>query len=238
LDEATTLNHPTTLCVALTWAVTVALWNRDWETAEAYIDRLVAHAHSRSLLPYPAVGSGVQGVLSIQRGNAAAGIDLIRSSLQSLHRHRYEVLTTTLLGALAEGLSMLEERNRAIDTIEDALAFAERTGEVFNLPELLRIKGDVLCSGPRRDRSAARVCYLRSRDLALRQSALGWELRTAISLARLSSQEGLADEALVALRALCGRFTEGFDRPDLVEARALMLEMEVASAPYDPDRAA
>jgi tetratricopeptide (TPR) repeat protein len=222
VDEATSLGHPISLCIALTWAGTVALWDRDWETAETYIDRLVAHARSRSILPFPAAGSGLQGYLAIKRGHAKTGVDLIQSSLGSLQRHRYELLTTILQGALAEGLSTLGQHDRAIKAIENALSFAERTGESFNLPELLRIKGDIMRSGPRPDLAGAEACYVRSLDLASRQSALSWELRTAISLARLWSGHGRAEDALHTLDALCDRFTEGPDRPDFLDARGLI----------------
>jgi predicted ATPase/DNA-binding winged helix-turn-helix (wHTH) protein len=225
VDEAADLDHPVTLCIALIWAVTVFLWIGDWEAAEDYIERLVAHARSRSIIPYPAAGAGVQGYLAIMRGDAERGVPLVQSSLEELNRHRYALLTTALHSALAEGLSALGARDRALDTVGKALLLVERNGDMFNLPELLRIKGDILGSGARPDMRQAEACYLHARELASRQSALSWELRTGISLARLWSGQGRTAEAVRMVDSLCARFTEGFDSPDFRRARRLMDEL-------------
>jgi predicted ATPase/DNA-binding winged helix-turn-helix (wHTH) protein len=227
VDEAERLDNPLTLCIALIWAVTVFLWIGDWEAADGCIHRLVAHARSRSIIPYPAAGTGVQGYLAIMRGDAQTGIPLIQSSLADLHRHRYELITTALHSALAEGFLLLGAHDRALETIETAFSLVERNGDLFNLPELLRIKGDILASGPRPDYPQAEACYLRSHELAFRQSALSWELRTGISLARLWSGQGRSDEAFRMLDAICARFTEGFDTPDFKNAR-LMTKQETS----------
>lgn len=221
VDEAECLDHPLSLCIALVWAVTVFLWIGNWEAAETYIDRLVAHARSRSIVPYPDAGTGVRGYLAIMRGDAETGIPLVRSSLEELHRHRYHLLTTALHSAMAEGLLMRGARDQALNTVENALSLVQRNGDLFNVPELLRIKGDILASSAQPDHPRAEACYRRSLELASGQSALSWELRTGISLARLWSRQGHVNEAAKMLDAICARFTEGFDTPDYQCARSL-----------------
>lgn len=222
VDEAESLDNPLTLCIALIWAVTVFLWIGDWEASEGYINRLVAHARSRSIIPYPAAGTGVQGYLAIMRGEARTGVPMIQRSLADLQRHRYELLTTALRTAMAEGHRMLGAHDQAFEVIEGTFSVVERNGDLFNVPELLRIKGDILASGARSDHPQAEACYLRSRELACRQSALSWELRTGISLARLWMEQGRSDEARRMLESICARFTEGFGSPDFQTARRLV----------------
>ena len=89
-------------------------------------------------------------------------------------------------------------------------------------PEILRIKGRILASAPRSHPSEAEDWLLRSLESARQQSALGWELRTATTLARLLSDQGRRTEAHDMLAGIYGRFTEGFDTSDLKTARRLL----------------
>ena len=90
------------------------------------------------------------------------------------------------------------------------------------MPEIQRIKGRILASAPRSDPSEAEDWLLRSLESARQQSALGWELRTATTLARLLSDQGRRTEAHDMLTKIYSRFTEGFDTSDLKTARRLL----------------
>jgi tetratricopeptide (TPR) repeat protein len=225
VEEAESLDHPLSLCIALIMAVTVFLWIGNWQAAEGYITRLVEHARSRSIIPYPSAGIGVQGYLVIMRGNAEEGIPLIRSALRDMYRHRYHLITTALYSAMAEGLLILGARDQALETIETAFSVVQQHGDLFNMPELLRIKGDILASGAQPDYLKAEACYRGSLELASRQSALSWKLRTGISLAHLLRQQGRGTEAVPMLEAICAQFTEGFDTPDYQRAKHLVSEL-------------
>jgi predicted ATPase len=90
------------------------------------------------------------------------------------------------------------------------------------MPKTPRIKGHPLASAPRSDPSEAKAWLLRSLESARQQSALGWELRTATTLARLLSGQGRRTEAHDLLAGTYGRFTEGFGTSDLKTARRLL----------------
>ena len=111
----------------------------------------------------------------------------------------------------------------AIETVGDNTS--------FHVPEMLRIKGEILAGQASPDLAGAEAAFQLSLDLARRQTALSWQLRTTISLARLRRGQGLHKEADDLLRPLYGRFTEGFETTDLKAARALLAELGGAPPP-------
>ena len=96
------------------------------------------------------------------------------------------------------------------------------------MPEALRIKGEVLllCKG---EANAAGDNFRRSLDFARRQGALSWELRTAMSLARLWRDQGRNKEARELLTSVYARFTKGFGTADLQTAKRLLDEISDAA---------
>ena len=111
----------------------------------------------------------------------------------------------------------------ALDAIDDAIARAERTEELWQFPELLRVKGElVLLQDAAPQAAAAEDYFQRALDWAHRQGALSWELRAAASLARLLRDQGRSAEALALLQPIYDRFTEGFGTADLKAAKALL----------------
>ena len=222
VEEAETFNHPVTLCIALIWAVSVSIWEGNLTVAEEYIDRFIAEADRHSLEPYQAVGRGVKGELAVKRGQAETGISLLRDALEMLHGHRYELLTTTFNSALAEGLAIAGRSEEALAVIDQAIALVEQNGDLFMMPELLRIKAEILMTSPGPDFALAERCLLQSLGLAERQSALSWQLRTATSLAQLYLTQNQSDQAKNVLAPLYRRFTEGFETSDLQAAKNLL----------------
>jgi predicted ATPase/DNA-binding winged helix-turn-helix (wHTH) protein len=231
VKEAELLGHPLTICISMIWTVYVFLWSGDWLSAEEIIERIIAHAAKHSLGPYHAVGLGLKGELSIKRGAAEAGVQLLRGCLETLHASRHEILTTVFASDLAEGLAMTEQFDEALATINGAIAQVGGTGESFDLPEILRIKGHILGSSVRFNPSDAENCLLQSLEWARKQSALGWELRTATSLAGLWSGHHRAADGLELLAPVYAKFTEGFDNSDLKAARQLLDELRRSATP-------
>jgi predicted ATPase/DNA-binding winged helix-turn-helix (wHTH) protein len=225
VEEAATFNHPVTLCISLIWAVSVYLWIGDWISAEENVERFISHADKYSLAPYQAVGLGIKGVLLIKRGEVEAGIHLLRVALESVHAHRYELLTTEFNITLAEGLGLTGRVEEALETIDRTIVLVESNGDLFNMPELLRVKGDILASAPRPRSVQAADCFEQALKLAGQQSAPAWELRAATSLAIFLSEQGHCDQARDALSRVYHRFTEGFETADLIAAKHMLEEL-------------
>jgi predicted ATPase len=134
------------------------------------------------------------------------------------------------LGALAEGLAGLGQFAEALVTIDRALATADRGGERWFVAELLRTKGELLLDQARdQSVSAAERCFSEALEVAREQAALSWELRTAVSFARLRVKQDRQDHARQLLAPMYDRFTQGFETPDLRSAKAMLQSLPVSS---------
>jgi predicted ATPase len=133
-------------------------------------------------------------------------------------------LTAVFISNLAIALATAGQVDEADAAIDRAMAWGGPTRSHFHLPEVMRIKGEILAS--RSQSCEAKAWFSRSIDLAREQSALAWELRTATSLAHLRARQGRGDEAPRVLRLVYDRFTEGFDTLDLRAAKRLLDELK------------
>jgi predicted ATPase len=230
IREAELLEQPLTLGIAMVWVSYVFLWFGDWTSAEAIIERLIAHAAKYSLGPYNAVGLGLKGELLVRRGEPAAGVPLLRRGLATLEAIRHRILITAFTIALAEGLVQLEQIEEALAALDAAIAQNGPDGESFDVAEMLRMKGAILAISARPDAGEAESWLRKSLEWAHKQHAVSWELRTAISLASLLVRDGGAAEAHALLFPLYAGFKEGFDSVDLKAASALLDELAGAAA--------
>jgi len=212
-----------TFCIVLIWGVSVFHWNGDLANGEEFIERLICHADRQSLAPYLAVGLGLKGELLVKRGEIDEGMRLLRSSLEALQTDRYALYTTGFNITLAEGLAVTGRLDRALATIEETIGLVTCNGDLVHLPELLRIRGELLERSS--DERGAEECFLRSVELAGQQSGLSWQLRAATNLARLKFRQGRREEAREVLAETYGRFNEGFGTADLKAAKLLLDEI-------------
>jgi hypothetical protein len=220
--------HPVTISIVLTWATFVYHWSGALESAETCIERAIVHAGAHSLTPFQTVAFGLKGELLIKRGDVDAGMELLHASLDALQADRYGMYTGALGGALAAGFAVVGQLDQALMTIDKIVAQAEPGGDMFNLPELLRLRGTFLDQAA--DAHAAERCFLQSIELAGRQAAPSWQLRTAMDLARLRVKQDRSAEGRDMLAAAYGRFAEGFETTDLKAAKRLLDEIAGPSA--------
>jgi predicted ATPase len=133
------------------------------------------------------------------------------------------------IGELAEALGHIGQIGEALATVDEAIERSDRAEEGWIMPELLRVKGELL----RLDESpgaldSAEACFLQALQLAGTQGALAWELRAATSVARLHGVRNRSAQALACLRPIYDRFTEGFGTADLFSAKQLLDELSDA----------
>ena len=102
----------------------------------------------------------------------------------------------------------------------------ETSKETWFEPEVNRIAGEIALQSPERDPAKAKAYFERALAVARQQQAKSWELRAAMSLARLWRDQGKPQQARELLAPVYGWFMEGFDTRDLKDAKALLAELE------------
>ena len=127
-------------------------------------------------------------------------------------------------GLLAE-IEAQGDAEGALTRIEEALALADETGEHWTDAFLHRIRGEILLKRDPANTTPAEEAFLTAIAIAQQQKARTFELRATMSLARLWRDQGKRNEAHDLLAPIYGWFTEGFDTPDLMEAKALLGEL-------------
>jgi len=116
-------------------------------------------------------------------------------------------------------------RREGLEAVADGLALMEGTGTGFGEAEMRRLKGELLLNSDSSAAAEAAQSFREAIEVARRQNAKSWELRATMSLARLLAKQGRRDEARAMLAEIYGWFTEGFDTADLIDAKALLKEL-------------
>jgi predicted ATPase len=159
-----------------------------------------------------------------EQGARANGVAQIRQGLSAWKAAGSETYRTYFLALLAEALGQDGKIEEGLGVLADALAQVQATGEGLHGAELHRLQGEFLL---RREGSEvtcreAEACFHQALTIARQQQAKSLELRAVMSLVRLYRQQGRPAEARPTLAACYDWFTEGFDTPDLQEAKALL----------------
>ena len=228
IREAAQASKPLNVCFALLYTAPVFLWCGDLDSARDGLEKLMAHPNWHALPSLRATGIALKGELLIGLGDTERGTALLREALESLRADRQSIVVARAACGLAESLAASGQLDQARSVISEAIAGATDDGEVLELPELLRIKATILLSTPEVHSSDAEDCLVQSLDCARRQSAKSWELRTALTLARVRARQGSREQARQLLAPLYAQFTEGFETGDLKAAREFLLSFAEA----------
>lgn len=222
LKEAEASNYAVSLCYALLHgSLIIAMYVRDYESAWGYLDSGLEHATRHGLSIWRNMGMCTRGRLNLYTGrhfDLAAYRDALAEVRDGGFRMRYPNYLTNY----GEALARQGDLAGGLAAIDEAMEISESRGQVVGIPEMLRIKGNVIRFQNPAGRDEATECYRKSIELARRDGALSWELRTAISLVKLSRERGGSDEAEDMLASAYARFQEGFSTGDLRRARALL----------------
>jgi predicted ATPase/DNA-binding winged helix-turn-helix (wHTH) protein len=212
------------LCQVLVQAACpIGLLMGDLAAVERYVAELIAISSRHDWQFWRAFGECFRGVLIVQRGDIAAGLEVLEQAMKGLRNIEFGVHYLYFLCRYARALGLAGHIDRGLDAIEQAIARSERNDERWCIAEVLRIKGELLRR--RGDFDAAEAILATAKEWAERQGALSFSLRIAITTARLSRDRGHAAPARAELAPVCARFTEGFESGDYREARSLLDEL-------------
>jgi tetratricopeptide (TPR) repeat protein len=223
IAEARRLDHLPTLASSLTANARLLALIGDNVALDKRTDQVLAVSTEQGFPFWHALGTLFRGWVKVKNGTLAEGISHIRSGLTAYHATGSEGNISHYAAFLAAACGIAGQIEEALTLLDDALQIVERTGERWFAAELNRHKGQLLLQQGHTE--AAEELYRKALHIAQEQEAKLWELRAAVSLARLRRDQGRCAEARELLAPVYGWFTEGFDTPDLKEAKALLDEL-------------
>ena len=217
-------SHPPSLALAHIYACTLHAFCGDWQAVRQLAEECIRLSTEYGIPYWLAGGLACRGWALAEQGQAETGIAQIRQGLAASQTTGAEVLRVLQLAVLAEAYRRAGQAQEGLAALAEALATVDRTGERLFEAQVHRLKGDLLRM---QGAQAAEVeqCYRQAMAVARAQQAKSWELRAAVSLCRLWQTQGKPQEARALLAGTYSWFTEGFDTPDLQEARALLKEL-------------
>jgi predicted ATPase len=223
---AQTLSMPLTLAQAQGMHGLLYQVRREVDLAEEWADKYIAHATAHGFPYWWTLGSILKGWLLDQRGESELGFRMYEKGLHGYRATGARLGLSWLLGLRGELLAKIGRIDEGLAAIEEALSHVEETEERYYEAETHRFKGELLLRrGGAGALAAAEASFQKSLEVARGQQAKAWELRAATSLARLLSSQGRSPEGLKVLKNVYDWFTEGFDTPDLKDARRLLDEL-------------
>jgi class 3 adenylate cyclase/predicted ATPase len=227
LSKAQELGHPFTLAFALAFRAYLCQHLRDAEGTRDYADRAVAIASDHGLMHWKHQATMLRGWALAELGQVDDGLNQIRAGLDAYESMESWLACPWFRSLLANAYVKVGLPDAALRALDDALSITERTGERFFLAEIYRLQGEItLAHKGLKVAAESEACYKRSFEVCIEQEALAWELRTAVSLARLWRDVGKNKDAADLLSQVCDKFTQGFDTPDLDEAVRLRGELQ------------
>jgi predicted ATPase len=158
-------------------------------------------------------------------GDRETGSEELREGIAVITASGIKFWVPFFQGLLAEVEAERQDVEQALTRIDEALGLAQQTGEHWTDAYLHRIRGEILLKRNPANKAPAEEAFLTAIAIAQQQKARTFELRAAMSLARLWRDQGKPQQARELLAPVYGWFTEGFDTLDLREAKALLDEL-------------
>jgi class 3 adenylate cyclase/predicted ATPase len=226
IANAEKIRHPFTLAFALMFGAYLCQHLRDVEGTRDYANRAMIIATEHNFLHWKQQAAILRGWAHVQLGEADEGLSQMRFGVDEYEAMESWLAACWFRGLLAEAYAKVGMRDAALRALDGALAIARRTGDHSYLAEVYRLQGEItLSDGNPASVQEAEDLFDLSLETARKQGALSWELRTAVSLARLSYEAGKREHASLLLVPIVGKFNEGFLTPDLKQAMQLVNEI-------------
>jgi predicted ATPase len=223
LKEAREIGQAGTLLAALNHAIVVHFLCRRYADVEALAKEFVTLADEKGALGvWKPAGLLYRGWALAVAGRASEAVQLIAPGLAACRSAGTTYLTPVGLSFLGKSYAALGQVDDAWRSVDEARKIIERSEEVWWEAEVSRMAGEVALMSPQPDAAKAEVYFDRALAVAREQQAKSWELRAAMSLARLWRDQGKVQQARELLAPVYSWFTEGFETRDLKEAKSLL----------------
>ncbi|TIW61020.1 MAG: hypothetical protein E5V49_13080 [Mesorhizobium sp.] len=223
LNRAVSLNHPQTLGFAYSYALLASNWVGDMDELHGYASRLVEIGGKYLLPVYSAIGAMSLGTVGIRCGNGREGLEQLTAGLAKFSRIGWRLLCVEFGSYRVRALHQGGDTRAAFVELAELFDLVEETNERYYEPELWRLHGTLSLTEGQGE--ATETSFKKAIEVAEKQGSKSFQLRATCDLARLYAARGGRAGALAILEPTYGWFTEGFDTPDLREAKALLEEL-------------
>ena len=225
ISDARETGQAATVMFALGHAPLALLWCGDYVTAAKVIEEVIALSDEKGALAWNVAGKLNQGWLFALTNKAADAVQMINSGITAWRSIGSKLWMPHYLSYLARAYAEIGQLNDAWRCIGEAMTAVETTKEGLWEAEIHRMAGEIALLSSQPDAAKAQDYFEHALAVARQQQAKSWELRAAMSMARLWRDQGKPDEARDLIAQVYGWFTEGFDTRDLKEGKMLLHEL-------------
>jgi predicted ATPase len=225
IRNAREIGQAASLMAALVVASFTRIHCGNYAVAKAQLSEAIALADEKGALFWKALSGLVQGCLFAMTGNALEAVRTITSGISAYRDTGARVWVPMCYSYLARAYAELDQFGEASRCIDEAIIAIQTTDESLYEADINRIAGEIVLGSPKPDAAKAEAYFERALAVARQQQTKSWELRAAMTMARLWRAQGKRNEARDLLTPIYGWFTEGFDTLDLKEAKGLLDEL-------------
>jgi predicted ATPase len=225
LKDAREAGQAATLMPALHQTSLNQILRGDYAPVSECASELETLADEKAAVQWKAAAMAIRGSLFALTGKASNAIEVITLAIAGLQSVGSRFRMPQFLSYLGWAHAELDQFEDAWRCIGEALMAVERTKERWFEAEVNRMAGEIALMSPKPDRVKAEGYFDRALTVARAQQAKSWELRAAMSMARLWRDQGKRQQAYDLLAPVYGWFTEGFDTLDLKQAKTMLVEL-------------
>ena len=197
----------------------------NYEAAKSQADETIALGEKAGALSWTAAGMMNRGWVLALTGDSLTAIEMITSGIASFRSNNQKFWLPLFLSCLAAAYAEEGRHEESSRSIDEAITTLQQSRETWCEADIYRVAGEIALMSPEPDAAKVEAYFERALAVSRRQRAKSWELRAAMSMARLWRDQGKVQQARVLLAPVYGWFTEGFDTRDLKEAKALLEEL-------------
>jgi tetratricopeptide (TPR) repeat protein len=224
INQARKREHPHTLAFALVGAIAMQWFSHNREGINKYVDELEPIAYENGFIFWIGHVLIYRGEQKVLAGSIKEGIFQMREGMDTIRATGSETCLTRLSARIADACRQAGAVDEGLKMVDQGLEFKDKFEEFYMEAELLRLKGELLQMKGADDKEV-QECFQKAIRIAQGQKAKSWELRAVMSLCRLLQKQVKKEEARKLLSEIYGWFSEGFNQPDLLEAKSLLDEL-------------
>jgi class 3 adenylate cyclase/predicted ATPase len=219
------ISHPFSTAVSLNFSARLHQCLRQTRTALERAKKTVTLSTEQGFTHWLTTSKILQGWAMAELGEGEKSISMMTDGISAWKATGAQVFGLHCFALLAETYCKSGQTEEALATLEEAISLSQKNNERLYLPEVYRIKGEILLSRSETNMDEAEDCLRQSLSIARFQNAKILELRSTMSLYRLLEKKGLREEGQNMIKGIYDWFTEGFDTADLKKAKVLLEEL-------------